>query len=41
MSLGGWNIVHSSRPNNGVYTEDVQQNKTRKETFVSAGAFLR
>ncbi len=41
MSLGGWKIIHSSRPHNGVYIEDVQQNPVRKETFVSTGSFLR
>jgi cell wall-associated NlpC family hydrolase len=41
MSLGGWNMIHSSRPHNGVYIEDVQKNETRMQNFVSAGSFLR
>ncbi len=41
MSLGGWRIVHSSRLHNGVYMDDVQEHKTLKHNFVSAGSFLR
>ena len=41
MSLDGWMIIHSSRPNNGVYIEDIQKNESRKQSFVSAGSFLR
>jgi gamma-D-glutamyl-L-lysine dipeptidyl-peptidase len=41
MSLGGWNIVHSSRSNNGVYMDDVQEHESLKKIYVSAGSFLR
>jgi cell wall-associated NlpC family hydrolase len=41
MSLGGWNMIHSSRGNNGVYVDDVQQSKSLMDGFVSAGSFLR
>jgi hypothetical protein len=41
ISLGGWRMIHSSQSNNGVYVEDVQENKSLKEMFVSAGSFLR
>ncbi len=41
MSLGGWTIIHSSRPHNGVYIEDVQKNESRMETFVGGSSFLR
>jgi cell wall-associated NlpC family hydrolase len=41
MSLGGWNMVHSSRGNNGVYVDDVQQSKSLMDGFVRAGSFIR
>ncbi len=41
MSLGGWKIIHSSRLRNGVYTDDVQEQETLMQNFVSAGSFLR
>jgi cell wall-associated NlpC family hydrolase len=41
ISLGGWKMIHSSRSNNGVYTDDVQQRESLKEIFVTAGSFLR
>ncbi len=41
MSLGGWNMIHSSRSRNGVYIDDVQKDEARKQNFVSAGSFLR
>lgn len=41
ISLGGWTMVHSSRRNNGVYVDDVQEREALKEIFVSAGSFLR
>lgn len=41
MSLGGWRMIHSSRSNNGVYVDDIEQNMTRRQAFVSAGTFLR
>jgi gamma-D-glutamyl-L-lysine dipeptidyl-peptidase len=41
VSLGGWKMVHSSRGNNGVYIDDVQERQSLKKNFVSAGSFLR
>jgi gamma-D-glutamyl-L-lysine dipeptidyl-peptidase len=41
ISLGGWRMIHSSQGRNGVYIEDVQENESLKEMFVSAGSFLR
>ena len=41
ISLGGWTIVHTSRRNNGVYVDDVQERESLKAIFVSAGSFLR
>ena len=41
MSLGGWDMIHSSRRNNGVYVDDIQERQALKDIFVSAGSFLR
>jgi hypothetical protein len=41
MSFGGWKMVHSSRGRNGVYIDNVQERKSLKEIYVSAGSFLR
>jgi cell wall-associated NlpC family hydrolase len=41
ISLGGWRMIHSSQRKNGVYIDDVQEQTTLKENFVSAGSFLR
>ena len=41
ISLGGWTMIHASRRNNGVYVDDVQEREPLKESFVSAGSFLR
>jgi cell wall-associated NlpC family hydrolase len=41
ISLGGWNMIHSSRRNNGVYIDNVQERQSLKEIFVSTGSFLR
>jgi hypothetical protein len=41
MSLGGWQMIHSSRGNNGVYVDDLQERKDLMDIFVSAGNFLR
>ena len=41
MSLGGWEIIHSSRLRNGVYKDDVQNTESLKQNFVNAGSFLR
>ncbi|HEX9333463.1 MAG TPA: NlpC/P60 family protein [Anaerolineales bacterium] len=41
VSLGGWKLIHSSRSNNGVYVDDLQQRKSLMDIFVSAGSFMR
>jgi cell wall-associated NlpC family hydrolase len=41
VSLDGWKMIHSSRRNNGVYIDDLQQNKELMDKYVSAGTFLR
>jgi cell wall-associated NlpC family hydrolase len=41
MCLGGWKVIHSSRSNNGVYIDDLQEKKSLRDIFVSAGSFLR
>lgn len=41
MSLGGWTMIHSSRGNNGVYVDDLQERESLMAIFVSAGSFLR
>lgn len=41
ISLGDGRMIHSSRSNNGVYVDDLQQKKSLMEIFVSAGSFLR
>jgi len=41
ICLGGWRMVHSSRGNNGVYTDDLQQRKSLMDIYVGTGSFLR
>jgi hypothetical protein len=41
VCLGGTRVIHSSRGNNGVYIDDLQERKMLKDIFVSAGSFLR
>ena len=41
VSLGGWNMIHASRRNNGVYIDHLQEHEALKQMFVSAGSFLR
>ena len=41
MSLGGWDMVHSSRGNNGVYLDNVEERESLKARFAGAGSFLR
>ena len=40
MSVGGWRMIHSSGPRNGVYVDDVQTVDWLRDVFVSAGSFL-
>jgi gamma-D-glutamyl-L-lysine dipeptidyl-peptidase len=41
ISLGGWRMIHSSRTQNGVYIDNVQEKEYLKEIFMHAGSFLR
>jgi cell wall-associated NlpC family hydrolase len=41
MSLGGWKIIHSSRGQNGVYIDDVQEKESLRKIYMHAGSFLR
>lgn len=41
ICLGGWRMIHSSRGNNGVYIDDLQDKKSLMNIFVGAGSFLR
>jgi cell wall-associated NlpC family hydrolase len=40
ISLGGWNIIHSSRSQNGVYRDDVQVVAHLKDSFLGAASYL-
>jgi cell wall-associated NlpC family hydrolase len=40
ISLGGWNMIHSSRFHNGVYEDDVQQRPHLRDNFAGARTFL-
>lgn len=40
MSVGGWNIIHSSRPNNGVYEDNVENTSWLNDIFVGARTFI-
>lgn len=40
VSLGGWNILHSSRSRNGVQVDDVQAVPHLREDFLGAATYL-
>lgn len=40
ISLGGWDIIHSSRSRNGVYIDNVQAEPWLKNIFLGARTFL-
>ncbi len=40
ISLGGWDIIHSSRRINGVYPDDVEAVQGLRDTFVAARTFI-
>lgn len=40
ISLGGWNVIHSSGPRNGVYKDDVQAASWLRDSFVGACTYL-
>jgi len=41
MSLGGWNMIHSSRSRNGVYMDNLEERTSLMDIFVRAGSFTR
>jgi gamma-D-glutamyl-L-lysine dipeptidyl-peptidase len=40
ISLGGWDIIHSSRRINGVYRDNVQAVQVLRDTFAGAKTFI-
>jgi cell wall-associated NlpC family hydrolase len=40
MSLGGWKVIHSSGPRNGVYEDDVQAVSWLRDSFVGACTYV-
>jgi cell wall-associated NlpC family hydrolase len=40
VSLGGWQVIHSSGPRNGVYEDDVQAVSWLRDTFLGARTFV-
>jgi len=40
ISLGDWRIIHSSRSQNGVYLDDVQEVEHLRESFYGAATYL-
>jgi cell wall-associated NlpC family hydrolase len=40
VSMGGWQILHSSRSRNGVYPDDIQENEYLRSIFAFGGTFL-
>ena len=40
VSLGGWDILHSSRSRNGVYVDDVQTVEHLRESFLFGASYL-
>ncbi len=40
VSMGGWKVIHSSGPRNGVYEDDVQAVSWLRDTFVGACTYI-
>lgn len=40
ISLGGWNIIHSTRSRNGVYTDDIQTVPHLRASFLGGVTYL-
>lgn len=40
VSLGGWDIIHSSGPRNGVYRDNVQEASWLRDKFMGANTFI-
>ncbi len=41
ISLGGWDIIHSSRSRNGVYYDNIQHDRYLREHFAGACTYLK
>jgi cell wall-associated NlpC family hydrolase len=41
VSLGGWEMIHSSRSRNGIYIDNVQEKDSLRSIFAHAGTFLK
>lgn len=41
VSLGGWQIIHSSRSRNGIQVDDVQSVEGLRQSFLCAATYLR
>lgn len=41
LSLGGWEMIHSSRARNGVYIDNVQEIEHLRQSFTGGRTFLR
>lgn len=40
ISLGGWDLIHSSRSRNGVYTDNIQKVESLRSSFLGAATYL-
>jgi cell wall-associated NlpC family hydrolase len=40
ISLGGWDMIHSSRSRNGVYPDNIQAVKDLRESYVGGVTYL-
>ncbi|MHB0987300.1 MAG: hypothetical protein ACYC3P_01390 [Bellilinea sp.] len=40
ISLGGWDIIHSSRSRNGVYPDNIQAVLGQRESFAGGATYL-
>jgi len=40
VSLGGWQIIHSSRSRNGVYVDDIQAVEHLRQSFAGGCTYL-
>jgi len=40
ISLGGWDLIHSSRSRNGVYNDNIQKVESLRTSFLGAATYL-
>lgn len=40
ISLGGWDLIHSSRSRNGVYADNIQMVESLRSSFLGAATYL-